>query len=129
MGNRQLEVAGPREFGFFPGICRGAAFGGFAYEKEDGSKAARLKVETALEGVVGDVKVYCNGGGIFVGADEMGEKGVTVLARFMDNVKVEGGNVAAVHCKVGKGAAILTGVHPEYLLQELHLTIEFELRS
>lgn len=59
------------------------------------------------------MKVYCNGGGIYVDADSMKEMGVSVLARFTDKVKVEGGDAAVVYCKVGTGAAILTGVHPE----------------
>ena len=106
---------GGRELGFFPGTCRGAAFEGFVYDKEVGAKAAGLEITSRLEGVKeGEaVKCYCNGGGIFVGAEEMEGKGVEVLARFTDKVKVEGGNVAAVYCKVGSGAAILTGVHPE----------------
>jgi biotin--protein ligase len=115
IGDKFLEVAGARELGFFPGICRGSAFEGFVYDKEDGAKAAELKIEAALPGVKEVVKTYCNGGGIFVDADSMADKGVTVLARFVDKVKVEGGDAAAVYCKVGNGAAILTGVHPEYL--------------
>lgn len=114
IGDKQLEVAGSRELGFFPGTCRGSAFEGFVYDKEDGAKAALLKIENALGEIKLDVKSYCNGGGIFVDADKMKDKGVSVLARFKDKVKVEGGDVAAVYCKVGKGAAILTGVHPEY---------------
>jgi biotin---protein ligase len=110
-----LEVVGSRELGFFPGTCRGAAFDGFVYDKEDGAKAAALKIEDTLPGVTGEVKLYCNGGGVFVDADAMAEKGVTVLARFTDEIKVDGGDVAAVHCKVGKGAAVLLGVHPEYV--------------
>lgn len=109
-----MEVAGSRELGFFPGTCRGAAFEGFVYDKEDGAVAAALKIEEALPGVTEDVKAYCNGGGIFVDADKMEDKGITVLARFLEKVKVEGGDVAAVYCKIGNGAAILTGVHPEY---------------
>lgn len=115
IGDKYLEVVGSRELGFFPGTCRGAAFEGFVYDKEDGAKAASLKIESALPGVEGDVKTYCNGGGIFVDADLMTDKGVEVLARFTDKVKVEGGDAAAVYCKVGNGAAILTGVHPEYI--------------
>ena len=110
-----MEVAGSRELGFFPGTCRGAAFDGFVYDKEDGAKASGLKIESALPGVMGEVKAYCNGGGIFVDADSMTDRGVTVLARFTDEIKVDGGNAAAVYCKVGNGAAILTGVHPEYI--------------
>jgi biotin---protein ligase len=112
MGDRKLEVAGPRELAFFPGTCRGAAFGGFVYDKEDGARAAGLTIEEGLE-VEGEVKAYCSGGGIFVDADSLRERGIEVLARYKDKVKVEGGDAAVVYCKVGCGAAILTGVHPE----------------
>ena len=119
IGDKFLEVAGNRELGFFPGTCRGAAFEGFVYDREDGAKAATLKIEKEeLPGIKDDIKVYCNGGGIFVDADSMKEKGVSVLARFSDKVKVEGGDAAAVYCKVGTGAAILTGVHPEYSIPQ-----------
>jgi biotin--protein ligase len=114
IGDKYLEVAGSRELGFFPGTSRGTAFEGFIYDKEDGAKASALKIEDSLSGITEQVKVYCNGGGIFVDADSMADRGVTVLARFKDKVKVEGGNVVAVHCKVGNGAAVLLGVHPEY---------------
>ena len=115
VGDKFLEVVGNRELGFFPGTCRGAVFEGFVYDREDGAKAAGLKIDVGeLPGIKEDVRVYCNGGGVFVDADSMKDKGVSVLARFTDNVKVEGGNAAAVYCKVGNGDAILTGVHPEY---------------
>ena len=122
VGHPSLEVAGKRELGFFPGTCRGSAFEGFVYDKEDGAKAAMLTIEDALPGAKGEVKIYCNGGGIFVDADSMTDKGVTVLARFKDKVKVEGGNAAVVHCKVGNGAAVLLGVHPEYIHPSTTLT-------
>jgi biotin--protein ligase len=99
------------------------------YDKEDGAKAAGLKIEQGLPGVTEEVKAYCNGGGIFVDADNMEDKGVTVLARFTDKVKVEGGDVAAVYCKVGNGAAILTGVHPEYHSSMTRLMEEFVRRN
>ena len=38
----ELEIAGARELAFFPGIARGAAFPGFVYAKETGSRAAEL---------------------------------------------------------------------------------------
>jgi biotin---protein ligase len=117
VGDKGMEVVGSRELAFFPGICRGPVFPGFNYNKEDGAKAASLSMEEALHDVKEDVKVYCNGGGIFVDADSFVEEGVTVLARYNDEVTLEGGNAAVVFCKVGTGAAVLTGVHPEYYNQ------------
>ena len=117
VGNGKMEVVGGRELGFFPGTCRGGAFGGFEYGSEKGARAARVKVG---EGVRGDVDadetvVYYNGGGVFVGAEAMREKGVEVLASYSDELDVDTGegSAAVVYCKVGDGAAVLTGPHPE----------------
>ena len=54
VGNRVLEVVGPRELFFFPGTCRGCAFKGFVYHSETGAKAVELKVyrEAFKSGVV-----------------------------------------------------------------------------
>jgi len=41
---------------------------------------------------------------------------VEVLARFDEELAVDSGatKAAVVYCKVGDGAAVLTGPHPEY---------------
>jgi len=116
VGDKDLEVVGNRELSFFPGTCRGPAFPGFSYNKEGGAKAASLTIEEGLHGIQDDVKVYCNGGGIFVDADLLASEGVTVLARYGDQVDVEGGDAAAVFCTIGAGSVVLLGVHPEYFL-------------
>ena len=120
VGDPALEVIGSRELGFFPGTCRGAAFKGFAYHSESGARAVRLAVPekalgpTFMEPVVVS---YYNGGGIFVAGDDAVEGDVEVLASYADEVDVDGGKdkAAVVYCKVGDGAAILTGPHPEYV--------------
>jgi biotin--protein ligase len=62
-------------------------------------------------------RCYYNGGGVFVDADKLaaGSSDVQVLAEYVEDVAVEAGAVKAaiVYCKVGNGAAILTGPHPE----------------
>lgn len=121
-----MEVVGGRELGFFPGICRGGAFGGFRYHSEDGARAAEVEVVKGAfdtgEGGLGEelpdgFRCYYNGGGVFVDADKFGEttSKVQVLARYTEEIAVEGGETKAamVYCKVGEGAAILTGPHPE----------------
>ncbi|KAK3316494.1 biotin-protein ligase [Apodospora peruviana] len=126
VGNQELEVTGPRELAFFPGTCRGATFKGFAYHSERGTKAAKILVKKDAfpdACVLSDVfSCYYNGGGVFVGADKMAENGVRVLAEYADDVDVESGDVkaAVVYCKVGDGAAILTGPHPEFAAANLH---------
>ena|SRR5579862_1037041 len=117
MGNRKLEVVGSRELAFFPGICRGGAFAGFSYNSEAGAKAAKLKVEKWLGNEAPEsFRSYYNGGGVFVDAERFQGRGVEVLASYTGDLAVESGEgkAAIVYCKVGEGAAILTGPHPEF---------------
>ncbi|KAI5861446.1 class II aaRS and biotin synthetase [Durotheca rogersii] len=119
VGNPAMEVAGPRELGFFPGTCRGGAWKGFQYHSESGARAVRLDVTKAAfsgAGVVPEIFTsYYNGGGVFVGS-AIGTSDVDVLASYADELDVDGGpeKAAIVYCKVGQGAAILTGPHPEF---------------
>ena len=122
VGDKDLEVVGDRELKFFPGICRGLAFPGFVYHSEKGARAAELKVDKAAltEGAIPDVlRCYYNGGGVFVDASRYRDSGVEVLASFTEKLHVDSGKGAAavVYCKVGEGAALLTGPHPEYVLR------------
>ena len=118
VGNPKLEVIGDRELAFFPGTCRGLAFPGFVYHSERGARDAELRVDKTVltEGAVPEIfKSYYNGGGVFVDAPIYKDKGVEVLASYTEKLHVEPGEGAAaiVYCKVGEGAAILTGPHPE----------------
>lgn len=114
-GDPKMEVSGPRELGFFPGVARGCVYKGFDYESHAGSKAVTMAVNTdALPLSPGKVTVYYNGGGLFVDASK--QRGVEVLARY-DSPEPEipdEEKVASVFCKVGKGCAILFGTHPEF---------------
>ncbi|KAK0615667.1 biotin-protein ligase [Bombardia bombarda] len=126
VGNREMEVVGSRELAFFPGTCRGGAFAGFAYNSERGTRAARIAVRKeafAGVGALPDVfRCYYNGGGVFVDAEKMDSSVVEVLAEYEDDLAVESGDVkaAVVYCKVGDGAAIVTGPHPEFAPAILH---------
>ena len=118
VGNKNLEVVGNRELAFYPGVCRGCAFPGFVYHSEAGARNVELKVsKTALsKGSVPDVfRSYYNGGGVFVDAPKYHDKGVEILASFTEKLNVDAGDgqAAVVYCKVGDGAAVLTGPHPE----------------
>lgn len=124
VGDKKMAVVGDRELAFFPGTCRGCAFPGFVYHSEAGARAAELKVsKSALNvGVVPDVfRSYYNGGGVFVDAPLYADEGVEVLASYTEelNVNPGEGTAAAVYCKVGDGAAILTGPHPEFVFPGL----------
>ncbi|MCJ1414096.1 biotin holocarboxylase synthetase [Xylographa parallela] len=119
VGNPKLEVVGDRELAFYPGTCRGLAFPGFVYHSEQGARDAELKVDKTVltEGAVPEIfKSYYNGGGVFVDAPKFRGRGVEILASYTGKLHVEPGEGAAaiVYCKVGDGAAILTGPHPEF---------------
>lgn len=137
VGNLELEVSGPRELKFFPGTARGSVFKGFQYGTHVNAKAAKIKADQTTLGLSSESKIvknsvysYVDGGCLFVDADKFKSRGVEVLARYLDPLVVKGsddtetsqGNssvdektpAAAVYCKVGRGCAILTGLHPEF---------------
>lgn len=128
VGNKRMEVVGSRELAFFPGTCRGCAFPGFVYHSEDGAKAVELQAEkiALAESTVPDLfKSYYNGGGVFVDAPKYKDKGVEVLASYSEPLGVESGEgtAAIVYCKVGEGAAVLTGPHPESVTLRIDATL------
>ncbi|KAF8579829.1 class II aaRS and biotin synthetase [Ramaria rubella] len=105
----KLEVSGDRPLGFFDGVCRGSVYPGFAYESESGARAVAVEDVEEDEIMHG---MYYNGGGEFVGVEF--SSATTILAKYVGD---EGdGKIAAIHCHVGKGSAILWGTHPEYPL-------------
>ena len=63
---------------------------------------------------------YYNGGGVFVRTNEEAS-GVETIASYVDDLDVDGGEEkpAVVYCKVGQGAAMLTGPHPEFAAANL----------
>lgn len=128
VGNTELEVNGPRELKFFPGIARGSIFEGFQYGSHTCAHAANIIPnnealnldDKALPSTFGS---YVNGGCLFVDADDYANSGIEVLARYSDELAVNGTDktnfnlklpAAAVYCKVGDGCAVLTGIHPEF---------------
>jgi len=120
VGNRLLEVVGDRELAFYPGISRGCAFSGFVYHSEKGARASELSVNKGAltSGSIPNVlKSYYNGGGVFVDAPKFADRGVEILAEYNDDLDVDAGRgrAAIVFCKVGEGAALLTGPHPEFV--------------
>lgn len=125
VGDKTMEVIGERELAFFPGTCRGGAFPGFVYHSEAGAKAVGLDVSKDsfnVRTIPTHFRSYYNGGGVFVDAPKFKDKGVEVLANYSEELNVDPGEGAAavVYCKVGDGAAILTGPHPEYVTKMFH---------
>lgn len=130
-GDPVLEVSGPRDLKFYPGIGRGPAFNGFQYDSEVGARAARIMTCQGEE-----LTNYYNGGGVFVDADLMQDQNVEVLAHYnqttdvpfsdkdtTDNIKP----AAVVLCQSGKGKVLLTGTHPEFIPRILERSKAHEL--
>ncbi|ORE08940.1 class II aaRS and biotin synthetase [Rhizopus microsporus var. microsporus] len=123
-GNPRMEIIQPRELGFYPGLSRGTTYPGFIYNSESGARSISVVIEKdtlhngypAASDVPDEIKMYYNGGGYFVHPEEHGN--VTVLCRFKDPgplcLDEPKGPAAVVHCKVGRGSALLIATHPEY---------------
>jgi biotin--protein ligase len=118
-GHPVMEVVGHRELQLFPGTCRGLAYKGFIYQSEANAKAVDLAVNPSafkgIKGVPEFFKSYYHGGGVFVDAPKFEEQGVEVLANYCNPLDCESGEgtAAIVYRRIGEGAALLTGPHPE----------------
>jgi biotin--protein ligase len=110
--NTPLEVHESRDLKFFPGAAIGTVYLSrrFAYDSEQGSHASAISLEAE------SCYLYYNGGCTFYQAEAFSS--VTILARYQD----AGNQPAIIHCKVGQGSVILSGVHfevsPERLKKE-----------
>lgn len=105
-----LEVIAKRELSFFPGTASGPAYGlgKFRYQADGGVQIAQLK--TCFSSITtSSLFSYYNGGSAFLQTEQY--PSVSVIARYED---LEGEPAAIVNCSVGKGMAILSGVHPEH---------------
>lgn len=105
-----LEITGKRALRFFPGPAIGPALGlgQFSYDDERGAQVIRLSISNE------PLDAYYNGGCYF--ADAAAFPSVSVLALFE-----EINEAAIVLCQVGKGRALLSGVHPEHPLSNKRL--------
>lgn len=111
-----LEITAPRELCFFPGVARGPAYGTglFSYSDESGACLSSLKWEACGSTKEKVLLSYFNGGCTFV--DVKRHANTRVLASYAD---LEGAPPAIIECMVGDGKAILSGVHPEFLGDQL----------
>lgn len=123
VGDLSMEVSGPRELQFFPGITRGTAFKGFEYDSDVGAKIVDLEVNGLPAYPDSHVSNYYNGGCVFVNTSAYSN--VEVLASYQDQMEVEDDDnrkAAVVFSKIGLGCALLTGTHPE--ISAAHLKYE-----
>lgn len=102
----QFEVCAPRDLKLFPGRAVGPALGLNKYhiDSDRGAEAALIHWNDTFHSFV-----FYNGGCFFEAPEQY--KNVAVLGRYAE---LEGCPAAIVSCSVGKGRAILSGVHLEY---------------
>lgn len=96
------EVCERRELAFFPKRAIGPAYEKnlFRYNSDAGARIAQISWSGGV------TPVHFNGGCYFEECENS-----QVVARFHDH---EGTPPAVIVCQVGKGSALLCGVHPEY---------------
>lgn len=120
-----MQVVGDRPgLQFYPGECRGTVYKGFVYESDDGARVVRLELTQPTRQAQGQdrLAMHYNGGGAFIDATAFESQGVTVLAKWpkddpaLASAEEYADQAAIVHCRVGKGQAILFGTHPEFSL-------------
>ena len=117
-GKPGMEIIGSRELAFFPGLSRGTMYPGFVYNSEKGARAVSI-----IQHDDKNIKTYYNGGGYFVDAHNYDN--VKVLCTFEDPGLCgdsEKEPAAGIQCSVGKGSALLFGVHPEYNIDLVDLS-------
>lgn len=122
-GDKVMEVCGPRELKFYPGTSKGTVFPGFVYNSESGARSVSLALNADLlkdyypsaPSVPSAIQIYYNGGCHFSQPHLFPSTDVQVLAWYDDDSSgPEHPKAAVVQCRVGRGTAILVGVHPEY---------------
>lgn len=104
--NKQYEVIEDRELAFFPGAAVGAIYNEipFSYKGLHSAHVATIRYQKT------DIDTFYNGGCYFENAKNFSPN-VKILAYYM-NAEVKKAP-AIVLCRVGKGKALLSGVHFE----------------
>lgn len=109
LGTEQA-IEADRNLSFFPGKAIGPAYGNtFDYATERGAQIAQLKLQPTHSQSFS----YFNGGCYFHPSKDAPFQ---VIANYSD---LPGEPAAIIECQVGKGKALLCGVHPEYSASQL----------
>ncbi|KAJ3341084.1 biotin holocarboxylase synthetase [Gonapodya sp. JEL0774] len=126
VGRKNYEVVGDRKLQFFRGVAKGSAFPGFVYDSEEGARAVPIHIATNLAddaAVAADrqsppvtLNIYHNGGCFLLPTPDLPPSHTqSILATYADPVFDGTANAPAIAlCRVGRGVALVTGVHIEY---------------
>jgi glutamine amidotransferase-like uncharacterized protein len=101
----QLQVCAKRDLQFYPGVAIGPAYGlgKYSYENDQGVEAALISWKQF------ECFAFFNGGCFFDKPENFSN--VEVLSSYSS---LDEKPAAIVSCKIGKGKALLSGVHIEY---------------
>lgn len=110
------EVIGPRELAFYPGSAVGPTLAPYTYDSELGACIANVQWDNDI------YSTYYNGGCHFPDANQYDH--ITALAYYANDVMritdyEKEKQPAVILCQVGRGKALLSGVHPEYSVRTL----------
>lgn len=99
----EIEVNEKRELKFFPGTAIGPCLKPYVYNSEEGASSAKIRLPDHST-----FFSYYNGGCTFKATKEINN--VDILGKYVDLED----KPAIIKCPLGKGHAILSGVHFEY---------------
>lgn len=118
----ELEVLGLRELAFFPGTARGPAYGprSFRYHSEFGAKAALISNHFENK----TLRSYYNGGCYFLDAEHYSH--IQVISKYLE---INHHPAAIIEIPIGKGKALLSGVHIEIGTSHPPATLKEEMRQ
>lgn len=124
-GDPKMAVVGPRELALFPVTARGPVFPAFSYKTNSGAHAAGANLTAAGASTLGGTEgenatLFYNGGCGFIYREGAGSTSYEALMTYTGHSEPESpqpspyANTAAIiGGRVGKGQAILTGLHFE----------------
>lgn len=99
-----MEIIGERELGFFPGLAIGPVLATYDYQSNSGVRAAIISQDN-----LPNINVYYNGGGYFSHPEQFDN--VRIVSSYASEIAPR---AAVIMSNIGKGRAILSGVHFEY---------------
>lgn len=106
-----LEVIGNRELHFFKGVAIGPLIP-YVYQSQKGASILTVRDHEGKKWTT-----YYNGGGYFH-SHNITDDSMTILARYPDQ------KAAVIGVTIGKGRAILSGIHPEITCKDLESRIQ-----
>ena len=110
---KALEICEKRSLGFYPGIAEGPAYGENKYQYNNGLQG--IEAAHILWKGQSRFHVYFNGGCRFI--DSHRHATVKILGSY---IELDNDPPAIIECIVGKGRAILSGVHLEYTIPVIY---------